>query len=568
MKRNDSIQFNNNVVDVTQRLIQGYNGILEDIFERNEVKLPEKLDPRAAEMFVYMSAHMSLKIDEKAEVYEDYTNAINCLVLSDCLTVCEKSNIPSNFDPPTSPDSWVKSAFTLQMIAELNREQTSRIVNGMWKFFYDKEKDKMHACLTKSKRKSVLMSLDSTAKKDYFNSLLSSDHNFDDLDSQYYAYSNSSDYLTYLTQSEPESWKVFSETLGVSVDVLSALAGFLVFLDFASKEVNHSFWYDEQFLETLYVIYSQAWPKHGVILNGRIVELISMFAMKPSESSRYLLPIPFYKLHGKFLRNPAFIKFQDISIGLLTILIRNNENLWSKTLGSTLAKAADQILSTLPKFPNIKAAVRKKFNGGDIDLALYDINTGHMLSIEIKTVYDKHKVDSLLHRFVNSKVNLPKAIKQIRQTDHIISSGSVNMKDIFGENLNQPIKVHNMLLTWFDPIDLTIGTPDDDIFSLNFTILRMMLTLSEGDLELLTRSVHELRNIWLLSRDRDLDLGQESLDCYLEEQVNIIDLREDLSTLDLSKITMKVLNLFTSLSDVKEDNNYYSYFKDTQDVLS
>ena len=96
----------------------------------------------------------------------------------------------------------------------------------------------------------------------------------------------------------------------------------------------------------------------------------------------------------------------------------------------------------------------------------------------------------------------------------------------------------------------------------------MMLTLSEGDLELLTRSVHELRNIWLLSRDRDLDLGQESLDCYLEEQVNIIDLREDLSTLDLSKITMKVLNLFTSLSDVKEDNNYYSYFKDTQDVLS
>lgn len=568
MKRNDSIQFNNNVIDVTQHVVQEYDGILNDIFKRNKPEMPEELHPKAAEIFAYMSAHMSFKIDEKVEVYEDYTNAVNCLVLSDCLTVCEKSNIPPSFEPPTGQDSWVKSTFTLQMMAELNREQTSRIVNGIWKVFYDKEKDKMHACLTKSKRASVLMALDSIAKEDYFNSLLPSDHNFDDLDSQYYAYSNCSDYLTYLTQSSPESWKVFSETLGVSVDVLSAFSGFLVFLDFASKEVNHSFWYDEQFLETLCDIYSQAWPKHGVVLNGKIIELISMFAMKPSESSRYLLPIPFYKLHGKYLRNPAFIKFQNISIGLLTILIRNNEKLWSKTLGSTLARAADQVLATLPTFPNIKSAVRKKFNGGDIDLALYDINTGHMFCIEIKTVYDKHRVDSLLHRFINSKVNLPKAIKQIRETEKVISSGSVNMKNIFGENLNQPTKIHNMLLTWFDSMDLTIGTQDEDIFSLNFTVLRMMLTLSGGNLELLARSVNELRNIWLLSRNRELDLDQENLDSYLEEQVNIIDLREDLSTLNLSDLTIELLDTFTSLSEIEDKGSYYSYFQDTQNTLS
>lgn len=552
---------------MTQDIIQNYDKILNEIFKRDTPEAPEapeEVDPKAAEMFAYMS----FQIDEKVQVYEDYTHAVNCLVLSDCLIVCENSNIPPSFEPPTSPDSWVKSTFALQMMAELNREQTSRIVNGIWKVFYDKEKDKMHACLTKAKRASVLMALDSIAKEDYFNSLLPSDHNFDDLDSQYYAYSNSSDYLTYLTQSDPESWKVFSETLGISVDVLSALAGFLVFLDFASKEGNHSFWYDEQYLEKLCGIYSQAWSKHGAVLNGRIVELISMFAMKPSESSRYLLPIPFYKLHGKYLRNPAFIKFQNISIGLLTILIRNNEKLWSKTLGSTLAKAADQVLSTLPIFPNIKSAVRKKFNGGDIDLALYDINTGHMFSIEIKTVYDKHRVDSLLHRFINSKVNLPKAIKQIRETEKVISSGSVNMKNIFGENLNQPTKVHNMLLTWFDSIDLTIGTQDEDIFSLNFTVLRMMLTLSGGNLELFAKSVHELRNIWLLSRDRELDLGQENLDSYLEEQVDIIDFREDLSTLDLSKLTRELLNTFTSLSEIEETDSYFSYFQDTQNTLS
>ena len=567
MKRNDSIQFNTSVIDVTQDLITSYDRILEDIFKRNKIEVPDELHPNAAEMFVYMSAHMSFKIDEKAKVYEDYTDAVNCLVLSDCLTVCENSNVPPSFELPIAPDPWVKSAFTLQMMAELNREQASRIVNGIWKVFYIKEKDKMHICLTKSKRASVLMALDSMSKADYFHSLLSLDHNFDDLDSQYYAYSSSSEYLTYLTHSEPTSWKVFSETLGISVDILSAFAGFLIFLDFASKELNYSFWYDEPFLEKLCDLYSEGWPKHGAVLNGRIVELISMFAMKPSESSKSLLAIPFYKLHGKYLRNPAFIKFQNISIGLLTILIRNNEKLWSETLGSTLAKAADQVLSTLPKFPNIKSAVRKTFKGGDIDLSLYDSNTGHMFSIEIKTVYDKHGVDSLLHRFINSKVNLPKAIKQIRETEKVISSGSLNMKDIFGENLDQPTKIHSVLLTWFDSMDLTVGTTDEDIFSLNFVVLRMMLILSEGNLELLARSVHELRNIWLLSRDREVDLGEEKLDSYLEEQLNIIDLREDLSTLDLSDLTMKLLDTFTSLSDIEEKSIYYSYFQDTQNTL-
>ena len=100
MKRNDSIQFNTSVIDVTQDLITSYDRILEDIFKRNKIEVPDELHPNAAEMFVYMSAHMSFKIDEKAKVYEDYTDAVNCLVLSDCLTVCENSNVPPSFELP------------------------------------------------------------------------------------------------------------------------------------------------------------------------------------------------------------------------------------------------------------------------------------------------------------------------------------------------------------------------------------------------------------------------------------------------------------------------------------
>jgi hypothetical protein len=567
MKIYESVQFNESLLDVSQNVVDSYESILGDIFKRERLEVPEELHPQAAEMFAFMSAHMSFNIDEGDRLYEDYTDAVNSLVLSECLTVCEKSTTTPSFVPPKAPDSWVKSTFAYQMMVELNREQTSRMVNGMWKVFYDKDNDTMHACLTKSQRASVLIALDPMAKESYFQSILPLDHDFNDTDEQYYAYSSSLTYFKYLTDSEPDSWDLFSRKLGISVDVLSAFSGFLVFLDFASKEVGHSFWYDDAFLEKLCEIYSEAWPRHGLLLNGKIKQLVSMFSLKPSESSKYLLPVPFFKLHGKYLRNPAFIKFQDISIALLTILIRNNEKLWSQTLGSTLAKAADQVLSTLPTFPNIRTAVRKTFKGGDVDLALYDTNTGHMLSIEIKTVYDKHKVDSLLHRFVNSKVNLPKAIKQLRETESVITSSSVNMMDIFGENLLKPIKIHNMLLNWFDAKDLTVGTLDEDIISLNFFTFRLMLQLSDGDLELMAKSIHELRNIWLVSRERDLDLGQEELNSYLEEQVYLIDSREDLATLTLSNISKKLVETFSSLSDIEDTESFKSYFKDTQIAL-
>ncbi|WP_217542903.1 hypothetical protein [Vibrio metschnikovii] len=141
------------------------------------------------------------------------------------------------------------------------------------------------------------------------------------------------------------------------------------------------------------------------------------------------------------------------------------------------------------------------------------------------------------------------------------------MMDIFGENLPKPIKIHNILLNWFDAKDLTVGTLDEDIISLNFFIFRLMLQLSDGDLELMARSIHELRNIWLVSRERDLDLGQEELNSYLEEQVYLIDSREDLATLTLSNISKKLVETLSSLSDVEDTDSFKSYFKDTQIAL-
>ncbi|MDD5272231.1 MAG: hypothetical protein PHU14_05880 [Methylovulum sp.] len=567
MNIQQSVQYREGLIDVTDSLLSAYTDIPIETFKRNIVAAPKNFHPQAPEMFVYMSAHMGIQIEAGEKLYEDYCYAVNCLVLSDCLASCELSETEPSFDSPNGPDPWVKSTYTIQIMDQLNREQSARIHSGMWKVFYDFSKDTMHACLTKKKRASVLMAIDNIAKKEYLESLLYSDLTSLNINSIYYAFSASPEYLSYITSSEPDAWKKFEEGVGFIAEELEALSGFLVFLEFAANKVKHSFWYDDKFLTTLCDVYSQAWPEHGKLLNDRILDLVSIFSLSPLESSKYLLPIPFYKLHGRYLRNPSFTKYQNIMVGLLTIAIRKNENLWSRTLGSTLAKAADRVADSLPTFSHIKVATRKKFPGGDIDLALYDKNTGHMFAIEVKTVYDKHRVDSLSHRYVNAKVNVPKAVKQLRETGHAIDSGGVLMRDIFGEDLEQPKTIHYVLLTWFDAIDLTIGSEDEDILSLNFCLLRFLLDKSQGNLLLMAESINELRNIWLVSKERDLDLGQPDLTSYLEVQLLLIDRKEELLNLGLSSLTKKLLEYFVSLSDIDDDRPYISYMQDTKQAL-
>jgi len=407
MNRKPSAQYNERLIDVTKHTLESYQSIPNEAFKRRVETSPENLHPQAAEMFVYMSAHMSIKIRAGEEIYNDYSDAVNCIALSNCLSACELSNVVPSFATPKGPDPYVKSTYTLQMMGELNKEQFSRISSGMWKVFYDVENDSMHAALARRRRASVLNAIDSISKQEYLESLLSKDIDTLDMDSAYYAMSTGSEHLSFLIESDPDSWARFENGAGFNSEELAAFHGFLVFLDFAAEEVRHSFWYDDEFLTKLCDIYGQAWPDHKKVLDGRIINLVSIFSLTPTESSKLLLPVPFYKLHGKYLRNPAFLQYHDVPIALLTISIRLNENLWSKTLGSTLAKAADSVANSLPDFPNLKVASRKNYPGGDIDLALFDSSSGHMFAVEVKTVYDKHRVDSLNYRFENAATKQP-----------------------------------------------------------------------------------------------------------------------------------------------------------------
>lgn len=572
MKNNLSLQYHSNkLIDVSDKLIESYKDIPANEMKRMAEKPTEELPPQAAEMFAYMSAHVAHEIDKYSRHYHDYSHAVNCLALANCLVACELSNIEPSFESPTLPDPYVKSTFTYQMMGELNREQYARISEGLWRVFYDTIEDCMHVCLSRRRRLSALGMLDAEAKKECLEHM--SDQTLDSvsMDELYYIMASSKESLAYVMKADPVGWAKFEDAAGFSAQELAAFHGFIVFLDFAADYVGHSFWYDEVKLKTLCDIYCQGFPEHNVLAGDALIRLMEAFSLPPSRAANDLILVPFYILHGKFLRSRSFIRYHDSILGMLTIAVRKNENVWNNTLGSTLARAADVVGSSLPTFSRLKVAARRKFPGGDIDLALYDTVSKHMFVCEVKTVYDKHRVDSLMHRFESAKVNISKAVSQLRATESAMNEGVVSMQSIFGENMPQPKKVHFVLLTWLDVIDLTMAGCDEDIISLNFASIKFLANAAKGDLEMIARSIYELRNIWSVAAVRPLDLGQPELKSDLEIQIGIIDSRDDLEELDLSSLTLELLNKLPSISDLTSEDEateFVSYMEDTKSALS
>jgi hypothetical protein len=293
--------------------------------------------------------------------------------------------------------------------------------------------------------------------------------------------------------------------------------------------------------------------------------------MTPSKAAEYLIHPPFFKLNGRYLRNPCFLKVQNFTVGLLTIAIRLHEKAWSRTLGSSLAKAADTIISMLPELPRLKVSARRRYPGGDVDVALYDIETQELLVCEVKTVYDKHRTDSLIHRYEDAKINVQKACSQLRETVRAISAGEISMRQLFNTDLSEPQRVHRVLLTWFDPIDITMGTPEEEVLSMNFATFIWLIRAAQGDVKAMAKSVIELRNLWTLSVVRKFDLGQPELTSELERQTSYLDKRSSLDGLSLSPLTEWIVNELDSVDDVVQpdrEEKYVSYLEDTRAILS
>lgn len=56
-----------------------------------------------------------------------------------------------------------------------------------------------------------------------------------------------------------------------------------------------------------------------------------------------------------------------------------------------------------------------------------------------------------------------------------------------------PRRIHKALLTWLDPIDVTMATEHQDVLCLNFALFLCLANASGGDVAALVRAVEELR---------------------------------------------------------------------------
>lgn len=560
------------VVDVTERILAGYAAFSAEEMRRAPSTPPPDLHPKAAEMFVWMAAHGVKHIGTDSTNYLDFTVPVTGLALANCLVACELSSYTPDFSRPHRPDPWVHSEFRQQLMAELNREQRARLQQGVWRSWYDPNADTAHQRLTRRRRLSALMLLDARAKAELLQTI--SGKSLTDLtpDEMYHAMAASVETLRFLTHTDPAGWKQFEAAMGNSAFELAALAGFMVFLDFAENVAKHSFWYDDGFITTLWQIYVQAYPRYAAISHDKMVAVLHAFSMSPTEATTSLMHPPFYRLHGKLLRNPCFLGAHDPMASLLTIAIRRHERAWNNTLGSTLARAADTIASMLRPVSRLEIVARRNFPGGDVDLALYDTVSQDLLLCEVKTVYDKHRVDSLLFRFETAKVNVDRACSQLATTESAIAAGRLTMNKLFGKQLPKPARVHKALLTWLDPIDLTMGTQHEETISLNFASFLCMVHLSAGDIAAMTKSVHELRNLWPVARRRALDLGQPRLNADVEVQVALLDARDTLAQLPLHELTREIIAELGSISDADaapaSGEAWVSYLTDTQAALN
>jgi hypothetical protein len=387
-------------------------------------------------------------------------------------------------------------------------------------------------------------------------------------DDVYFALGSSAEHLRFVEQSTPQSWFAFTSATGFTSRELTNYVGFLVFLSFAARTVGHSPLYPEQLLRTLRKLFAEAFGCADFD-DDAMLRLMNLFSLTPEEAQDYSLPVLFFRIGGYYLRYDGFLSIMSPAMGLLTIVIRKHEATWSRTLGSTLAYAADVVAASLPPYQDVAVAVRRSFAGrGDVDLALYDLTRRHLLICEVKTVYDKHRTIYQMHRFEEAKVNVQHAVDQLERTSATLSAGELSLATLFGRKVPPPLHIGKALLTWLDAVDITMDTPHEDVLSLNFATLRYLYRRSAGNITAMVRSIKELRNIWCLAVVRPLDLGQPSIKSHLEVQVPAFDSDTDLAMLGLSTLTLEELRALSEAWNLQgkpvERGDYVSYLDETR----
>jgi hypothetical protein len=564
-----------NIIDITDRMIAAYDeGVAEETTDESDIPAIPSTSPVAAVTFAKLAAYRSHQIASKPQGFDDIDEALNFQALVACLANYVDDATEQSPNPPERPDHELHHLYYRKLMGVLNLHQRACVKNRLWRIYYDPEKDTFHARLTKRRRHSALLALNMAAEADLLDHVCENQLSNGQLsdDDVYFAFASSAEHLRFVEQSTHQSWLAFTSATGFTSQELTNYVGFLAFLSFAAQTVGHPRLYSEDRLRTLRQLFANAFgcPHFS---DDVMLRLMNLFSLTPKEAQEYSLPVPFFRMGRQYLRYDGFLHIMSPAMGLLTIVIRKHEASWSKTLGTTLAHAADVIAASLPSYPDVAVAVRRNFASGDLDLGLYDITRRHLLICEVKTVFDKHRTTYQMHRFEEAKVNVQRAVDQLARTTAVLNAGSLSVATIFGRKLSAPLHIDKALLTWLDPVDLTMDTPHEEVLSLNFATLRYLYQRCNGNITNMVRSIKELRNIWCLAVLRPLNVGQPTVNSYLEVQVPRLDSDKDLASLSLSALTLQELHGLSEAwnpqsSEPAGRNDYVSYLDQSRESLS
>lgn len=554
-------------VDVTQQIIDAYTG------EAPEMPIGERsTNPQAPLMFAKLAANRSMHVHKEGGL-NDFNHVVIFEALVTCLTEGIYPGSTISYEEAKKPDHKVREQFQRQLMVELNRHQHACLIHGFWRAYYSKSDDRFHMRLARRRRVSALSGLDPIAHVSALHNALGGNANVAmSIDDAFLRLASGQEHLQYITGADPEGWKRFSAHTGVSASSFAAFSGFLTFLDYAASLVGHSLWYSEAKLDGLWRAFTEAFPATKAVDPG-VLDLTDVFSMSPAAAKESGLVVPFLKVGHQYLRYPGYIHSVSLTMGLLSIVIRKHEAEWSRTLGSTLARAADVIAAKLKDYRNLDVVTRRKIGRkGDMDLAIFDKASETLLICEVKTVYDRQRTARWTAWFEDAKVNISRAVAQLRSSIESVQSGQTPLGTIFSKAVRNPKRIRGAVLTWLDPKDLTIGSSEEDILSLNFETFLYLLKVSNGNLETVLKMAHELRNLWFTAIERPLDLGQAELHTDIEVQGGLLDSRPDIDTLHLCDATRAQISHFESLPDTwrtaSDRPTRVSYLEESRTYLS
>ena len=272
--------------------------------------------------------------------------------------------------------------------------------------------------------------------------------------------------------------------------------------------------------------------------------LLAVHSVTVSEAREWGVQAPFLRFGDIYLAWHFVYHVLPPDLNFHSLLTRRYGQLWSKTVGSELDRVGDWLGGQLTARDRLRWVARRRRTGvGDVDLALLDLETGYVLTLELKTVFDKFRTHIQLTNYAHQRVNFTKAIKQAQAAADALQSGAWPLRDIFGRSApKRPTVVTPGVVTWWDTYNPTLGTTDP-ILCCNFDTFIYVMNNADGHVAAAVDAIRQLSTVYCPGTLVPyLTFGEDRLHLRREVQGELLPPIGDLEKLGLSQLARSLVD--------------------------